>query len=315
MFFFFYYSMITEQIHQLSECVDVKCEHVGVSAMKMFNKPLTLATLGNMDDSNAVPSNTLQAGFIARWWKPLYVFNKSGCQGQQNLHGSTRRRPTCRWNDIRGQKLCLPLRVMDAFREGRNKEQPLFCYPSFDMGKIACCCCCWTVALRFLWCHVIWWSHPVNQPKAGCHLRADPDCCHCKVKPKLLLTAAGRWTTLQVMSGSCGLRCCCGDVNEEITQSDCGCVVPFLAPRPGLCFSKADIWGVTDEFRIRACSWRWGRKCSFNPEPFLLQSKQITPFPVSRMQPEQRPADVTLWPADTMVQPVQFNHVGQEIKT
>lgn len=58
--------MITEQIHQLSGCVDVKCEYVGVSAMKMFDNPLTLATLGNMDDSNVVLSNTLQAGFIAR---------------------------------------------------------------------------------------------------------------------------------------------------------------------------------------------------------------------------------------------------------
>lgn len=38
--------MITEQIHQLSGCVDAKCEYGGVSAMKMFNKPLTLATLG-----------------------------------------------------------------------------------------------------------------------------------------------------------------------------------------------------------------------------------------------------------------------------
>lgn len=93
------------------------------------------------------------------------------------------------------------------------------------------------------------------------------------------------YTAQQVMSGSCGLRCCCGDVNEEITWSDRGCVVPFLAPRPGLCLSKADIWGVIDEFRIRVCSWReGGRKCSFNPKPFPLQSKQITPFPVSRMQ-------------------------------
>lgn len=51
--FFCYYSMITEQIHQLSGCVDAKCEYVGVSAMKMFNEPLTLATLGNTDVSNA----------------------------------------------------------------------------------------------------------------------------------------------------------------------------------------------------------------------------------------------------------------------
>lgn len=128
--------MITEQIHQLSGCVDVKCEYVGVSAMKMFDNPLTLATLGNMDDSNVVLSNTLQAGFIARWWKPLYVFNKSGCQGQQNLHGSTRRRPTCRWNDIRGQKLCLPLRVMDTFREGRNKEQLFSVIQPLIWGKL-----------------------------------------------------------------------------------------------------------------------------------------------------------------------------------
>ena len=38
--------MITEQIHQVSGCVDVKCEYVGVSAMKMFNEPLILAATG-----------------------------------------------------------------------------------------------------------------------------------------------------------------------------------------------------------------------------------------------------------------------------
>lgn len=198
MFFFCYYSMITEQIHQLSGCVDAKCEYVGVAAMKMFNEPLTLATLGNTD---VRPSNTLQAGFIAWWWKPLYVFNKSRCQGQQNLHGSTRRQPTCRWNDIRGQKLCLPLTVIDAFREGRNKVQLFSLIQPLIWGKIASCCCCSAVALRFLWCHVIWWPHPVNQPKPGCHLRADFNCRHRKVKPKPErhgvphLTAAGRWTT------------------------------------------------------------------------------------------------------------------------
>lgn len=45
--------MITEQIHQLSGCVDVKCECVGVSAMKMFNEPLILAALGNTVVSKA----------------------------------------------------------------------------------------------------------------------------------------------------------------------------------------------------------------------------------------------------------------------
>lgn len=45
--------MITEQIHQLSGCVDVKCEYVGVSAGKMCNEPLILATLGYTDVSKA----------------------------------------------------------------------------------------------------------------------------------------------------------------------------------------------------------------------------------------------------------------------